>query len=222
MFPPTKARSKLYGLHGLAIDTSNNNPITAQELRASGAVLLIAKGTEGLRFDDRVFQSQRAAAQACGVEFGGYVFLHQNLSVGDQIREFIRFAKPEKGEFVAIDAEVTDGQPTRQIAQNIVLACEEFQKRGHSPLVYMPIDLWRACADLHPDLRNWWLWEPQYPGAFTRWVPGIAKLRIKVGHGANLAMWQWTDCLTDGGHRFDASRLMVPLDRMRTPPTRGV
>lgn len=43
----------------------------------------------------------------------------------------------------------------------------------------------------------------------------MARLRAKLGRGATVVMWQWTDALELEGQRFDASALFVPLDTLK-------
>jgi hypothetical protein len=68
-----------------------------------------------------------------------------------------------------------------------------------------------------PKLKRLRVWEAQYPGRFTRWFPRIARLRIRLGTGVSVVLWQWTDEYAVGGHRYDASALLTDIGNLQIP-----
>ena len=73
---------------------------------------------------------------------------------------------------------------------------------------------WLELVALEPALRNYRVWEAQYPGVWTRWFPSLARLRAKLRHGATVVLWQWSQNFLVQGHEFDASRILVNPDRL--------
>ena len=198
----------------LVIDSSNNNPITAAELRLSGAVALIAKATEGTVFEDKTLANQRAAARQVGVPFGSYLFLHPN-SRGSEAAFYLNYARPEAGDIQPIiDAEVTTlGIPElARRSQSCALALEA---EGYRPLLYASASIWKQLVKVEPKLKRLRVWEADYPGRFTRWFPRLSALRIALTKGVTVVLWQWTDAYAVGRSRFDASALLVSLNSIR-------
>lgn len=202
--------------YGSVIDVSNNRPIDHADLKASGAIGLIAKATEGATFKDATYPEHRKIAKAEGKPFGGFVFLHA-ASAGNEAEFFINYAKPRRGDIQpVVDAEGggLDGKPTADLAKRALSCLERLEAKGYRPLLYTSAATWKQLVSYEPRLRHYRAWEADYPGRFTRWVPGLAKLRIRLGRGASVVLWQWTSVYGVNGKSYDASRLMVPLDRL--------
>lgn len=198
----------------LVLDVSNNRTIDAATLRLSGAVALIAKETEGRSFRDGTAARHRAAARACRIPFGGYLFLHV-VDPRGEVRAFREYAQLARGDLhPVIDTEVSDGHTMAQVADAVDEAAREFEANGYRPIVYASASFWLALHRERPTLRRLRVWEAQYPGRFTRWFPGLARRRIRLQHGASVVLWQWTDSYRVGAVSYDASRLLVPLDRL--------
>lgn len=201
----------------LVLDVSNNTPITASEVRASKAVALIAKETEGVSFKDGTAARHRDVARACGIPFGGYLFLRMT-SQGSEADAFLRYAKLRAGDIQpVIDAEVTDGHTMTQVAKRVDAEARTLERHGYRPILYASSSFWLGLYSAHPSLRRLRVWEAQYPGRFTRWTPRLARLRIRLRHGATVVLWQWTSSYAIGHKRYDASRLMVPLRKILIP-----
>lgn len=199
----------------LVLDVSNNNPIDVRTARAAGAVALIAKETEGTSFRDGTAARHRAVARQLGIPFGGYVFLHV-AHAEQQARNFLAYADLRPGDLQPIiDAEVTDARTIAQVAAAIDAAARVLERHGYRPILYVPIDLWHRIVAELPALKRLRIWEPQYPGRFTLWAPSLARLRVRLRHGASVVLWQWTDRYQALGRHYDASRLLVRLDSLR-------
>lgn len=201
----------------LVIDSSNNRPISAEQLRSSGAVALIAKATEGTSFRDLTLSDQRQVARECRVPFGSYLFLHPD-SRGSEAAFYLGYAKPRLGDLQpVIDSEVTS-IGIAELARRTVSCGNALEAAGYDPLVYASASIWKQMVVLEPRIKRWRVWEAAYPGRFTRWFPRLSALRIALGRGAKVVLWQWTDGLAVGSDRFDASALLVPLDSLLIKP----
>ena len=185
----------------LVLDVSNNRTIRAEELRRTPAVALIAKATEGTSFLDSTYGAHRAAARGCRIVFGAYHFLHAD-SYGDQAEYFLRYAKPVRGDLQPIvDAETGMVAPEGKRAY----AClSELDQRGYRPLLYSSWAYLREMIKAEPRLTRFRIWQANY-----------GPVRFPVGLGASVVMWQFTETYPVALSRYDASRLLVPLDSLR-------
>lgn len=201
----------------LALDVSNNNPIGLAELRRSGAELLIAKASEGSTFTDQTYHDHRTIAHGAGVRFGSYLYLHA-LAAGDEAALFLRDAQPLPGEVVAIDAEQggQDGATVAAMARRASSCAAQLELVGLHPWLYASSSYWLQLAAEAPTLKRLPVWEAQYPRRLARWSPQLARLRVRLRHGATVVCWQWTDRYPVGDRRFDASRLFVPVAKLPT------
>jgi GH25 family lysozyme M1 (1,4-beta-N-acetylmuramidase) len=201
----------------LVLDVSNQNPIDLWRLQESEAVALIAKATEGSGYKDVTFQSHRNIAAKRKIPFGSYLFLHPDAP-GDEADFYLAYAKPKPGDVQPIiDAEVTDGEPMAKVAHRVDSCAQVLEAKGYRPILYASADFWKQLFAERPDLKRLRVWEADYPGRFTRWLPGLAKLRIRLLNGASVVMWQWTDAYAVAGKNYDASRLMCPLWQILVP-----
>lgn len=208
--------------HRLALDVSNVNPITLRQLQASGAALLIAKGTEGTTFVDRYFELHRQLAARARIGFGGYLYLRVG-SRGSEADYYLEHVRPRPGELPPIvDAEDLS-QGAEALAKRTLACLHRLEQRGYTggpgrlPILYGSSSTILAMVAVAPGLRRYPVWEAQYPGRFARWFPWLAAKRTRLRHGLTVVLWQWSDTYLVGGHAFDASRLMIPLRRLQTP-----
>lgn len=201
----------------LVLDVSNNNTINAFELKRSGAVALVAKETEGTSFRDGTAAQHRAIANMARVPFGGYLFLHL-AAPRQEADDYLAYAGLRPGDIQPIiDAEVTDGRTVTQAASAVQECALELEGHGYRPILYASSSFWLGLIAADPRLRRLHVWEADYPGRFTRWFPSLAARRIRLRHGVTVVLWQWTPEYAVGARRFDASRLMGPLARLRIP-----
>jgi lysozyme len=199
----------------LVLDVSNNAPITAERLRASGAVAVYAKATEGATFRDHTLAGHRQAAHAAGVAFGSYLFLHPR-SEGNEAHNYLEHARPRAGELQpVIDAEVLDGGNVAGEAERVARCARALEAEGFRPILYASASFWQGLRAARPSVRHLRVWEADYPGRYARWLPWLAARRIRLGHDADVVMWQWTDRYAVQGHGYDASRLLAPLGSLR-------
>lgn len=208
----------------IALDTSNNNP-ARNVAEIAGASLLIAKATEwshaGL-YRDPTYYGQRALARAAGIPFGAYLFLHPNVDGAAQARAFLVYANLHAGDLQPIiDVEVQDGTPWSHVALVVCDCADELERHGYQPIVYASASFWQQLRNVTPEIARWPVWEAQYPGRFTRVVPGLLRLRIRLRRGATVILWQFTDRYASRGRYFDASVILGNLDRHRIPARRA-
>ena len=198
----------------LVLDVSNRNPITRETLAKIAPAALIAKATEGDSFHDQLFAQHRTAARSLGIPFGSYLFLHPS-SPGSEAGFYLAYATPRRGDLQPlVDVEATDGEPMNRVAARASSCLSELEAHGFAPLLYCSSSWWRELVAFEPTLRRFRVWEAQYPGRLERWTPAIARLRMRLGSGASVALWQWTDRYAADGRLWDASRLMVPVSSL--------
>lgn len=202
----------------LVLDVSNVNPINLATFRSARAVALIAKATEGTSFQDRTLGEHRTVASMAGVPFGSYLFLHPD-SAGSEAGFYLKYARPHRGDIQPIiDAEVTNlGIP--ELARRTQSCAVALEAEGYRPLLYASSSVWQEMIKADPSLKRLRVWEAQYPGRFTRWLPRLATLRIRLRHGVTVVLWQWTDAYAIGKRHFDASALLTDIDNIRIPRT---
>jgi GH25 family lysozyme M1 (1,4-beta-N-acetylmuramidase) len=200
----------------LVLDVSNNAPIGPEAFKASGAVALIAKATEGTSFQDDTLAKHRLVAKANGRPFGSYLFLHPN-SQGSEAAAYLRYARPRRGNIQPIiDAEVTN-LGTAELARRTQACARALEAEGYRPLLYASAGIWTSLVAAEPRLKRLRVWEAQYPGRYTRWFPRLAALRIRLRRGVQVVMWQWTDSYAVAGRRYDASALLVDIKGLLIP-----
>lgn len=199
----------------LALDVSNVNPATLEQVRASRAKLLLCKATEGDGFKDRTLAAHRKIAAQLGIRFGSYLFLHTG-SKTDEADFYLRYAKPRPGELVIIDAERggQDGRDLAALARRAHSCALELEAHGHRPILYCSAADWKTMIAAVPGLKRLRVWEAQYPGRVRAWSVRLKRLRWRLGRGASVVMWQFTDCFEAGGKGFDGSAILVRLGRL--------
>lgn len=200
----------------LILDVNDWHPIDAGQLAGSGAAAVIAKATQGDRFVAATFAGHRQAAEACRIPFGAYHYIDVNAT-GDEAEHFLTVAKLRGGDLrPIIDAEdLSRGLP--ELAYRAARCAYVLERYGLAPIGYGSASTIVAMVQAQPGLARLPWWEAQYPGRFTAWSPRLARLRIRLRHGLSVVMWQWTDRFRVGHASYDASRLMVPLDRLLIP-----
>lgn len=200
----------------LVLDVSNNAPIDITTFKASGAVALLAKATEGTSFQDDTLGLHRSAARVVGKPFGSYLFLHPD-SQGNEAAFYLRYARPKVGDIQPIiDAEVTS-LGTKELAARVDSCASALERAGYRPLLYASSSIWEELILWKPSLKRLRVWEAQYPGRFTRWFPWLAKLRVRLRHGVSVVLWQWSSTYAVEGHHYDASKLFGSVDKLLIP-----
>jgi GH25 family lysozyme M1 (1,4-beta-N-acetylmuramidase) len=200
----------------IVLDVSNNAPISATTFEQSGSVALIAKATEGTSFQDDTLGAHRKVAGDRHKPFGSYLFLHPDSS-GSEAAFYLRYARPRRGDIQPIiDAEVTN-LGTADLARRTEACVKALEVYGYKPILYASAGIWTSLIAAEPALKRLKVWEADYPGRFVRWFSSLARLRIRLRHGVDVVMWQWTDSYAVGGRHYDASALLVPIKSLLIP-----
>lgn len=202
----------------LALDVSNVDPISlelAQQAKLQGVVALIAKGTEGVSYKDPTLSKHRQIADKLGLRFGSYLFLHAH-SPGKEAAEYLRYAKPRPNDMVILDVEGggLDEDGVAAIARRAQACATVLELKGFRPIVYCSSSWWPQLVAAAPGLKHLRVWEAQYPSPAQRWLPRFSTLRVRLGSGASVVMWQWTDRYAVGVHHYDCSRVFVPANKL--------
>lgn len=205
-------------MHEIVLDVSNVHPLySTKDLADSGAVALIARATEGSsgkNSTDPKLEYHRVKAERAGVAFGSYVFLHPG-SKGSEADLYLKYAKPTTGDIQPIiDAETLDGGTFATAAARVESCARVLEEEGLDPILYASASFWQGLFKENPRLARLRVWEAQYPGKITRWLPALAQRRIKLLHGASVVMWQFTDSYAVNGRTYDASVLLAPLESL--------
>lgn len=205
MIPPVSGNVRaVAGRRPLIVDVSNTNTIDTVELIASHADALVCKTTEGSGFVDSTYAAHRSIAAHRGIPFGGYLFLHPGSS-GNEAEFFLEHAKIRRGDLQPwIDAEVRDGASFATVAARVDSCAKVLEQHGLQPLLYSYTGFLQGLLDARPALRRLRLVQASYT-----WR------RPRVGRGATVVAWQYTDRLAAGSAHVDASRAFVPLDALK-------
>jgi GH25 family lysozyme M1 (1,4-beta-N-acetylmuramidase) len=200
----------------LVLDVSNQNPIDSVTFKASGSVALIAKATEGGSYQDKTLTQHRAVANVNHKPFGSYLFLHPD-SPDSEAAFYLKYARPRSGNIQPIiDAEVTN-LTTAKLAARTQRCALALEAAGYAPILYASSSIWLELIKVEPKLKRLKVWEAQYPGRFSRWLPRLANLRIRLQHGVTVVLWQWTDAYAINGRRYDASVLLTDVKSLLIP-----
>lgn len=172
-------------LHGVDI-YHGSNVLSFAALKTSGyADFVWIKSSEGEHTKDSQFASYSAGAQAAGIPWGPYHFLHM-YSVASAVRQADFFYDQIKGRSFtvtpAVDVESYDGQEYAKDIRAIVRAfINEFYKRaGYKPVIYTYVAYANDIFDT--SFTDCKLWIADYRG-YHGSVPGW---------GTKYAAWQYS------------------------------
>lgn len=110
----------------IGLDASNVNSDAAYAAALDGATFMIHKATEGLTFVDKKYAPRIAGARGGGKLIGAYHFGHPSSSMVAQAQAFLAAAKPQIGDLLVHDLEVTDSDADPHIRMGV-----EFNRRNH-------------------------------------------------------------------------------------------
>jgi lysozyme len=180
------------------LDLSNwNSDVDFDAFKRAGVVGVYNKATEGTGYRDPTYPSNRVRAAGHGLVFGGYLFLHPNRDPRAQAAAFLEYAKLKRGDLrPVIDAEVTDGRTTQQVAQAILDCARRLRAAGVNPILYGSPSFLAPLAAAVPALKTLDVWQAQY--APRRWAIPF-----------HVLLWQFSDHYVVGRGRFDGDTLLV-------------
>lgn len=197
------------------IDLSNNNGSHATvAIAAPGVRVVEAKATEGVHFQDSLYPTFRAAAARSHRAFGGYLFLHPDVSGAVQARYLLAYATPKAGDIQpVVDSETG---PPATAAKATYAALHELTLHGFQPILYASSSYVLGLVRADPRIKQFRVWQAEY-GPTLHLVPGV-----------HVIAWQFTDRALVGGIAVDGSQLLVrrvaslEIKPVKTVPACGV
>ena len=200
------------------LDASNVNPASAEQVRASKAVALIWKATQGSYFTDKTIAAGRKIAATLRIPFGSYVFQDPRDTPAGQHSRYLAAAKPRPGDLEPIiDSETTAGKTWAEIAGNVDALARLFEAGGYRPLLYGSTSWLLRLYEAQPRLRRLRVWQAQYPRIIPPVLKKLLGQRTRLGKGATVVAWQYTTRWKILGRGFDGSYLLAPLDSILIP-----
>lgn len=193
-------------LHGIDVSV-HQGLIDWSAVAGSGVSFAFVKATEGVGFEDPMFQRNRAV-KAAGIVFGAYHFARPDLgnTPEDEADWFLAVAKPLPGELLALDFEVAYADPVtwcaaflsrvKTLGFPVPLTYLNRSQLGldWSPVISTGSGLWLAAYDENPDPISSGQWSPlamkQYSSSGR--VPGIGgRVDLDVFYGDRAALLRY-------------------------------
>lgn len=166
------------------IDLSHHNQnLDFQQIRKQGSILgIIHKATQGMRFEDPAYLTNKNSAQSAGLFWGAYHFGTGSDGV-QQAEFFLEFVKPDAQTLLALDFEANPQGPSMTLEEARAFVTHVQAATGRWPGLYSGHYIKELLGtNQDPVLANCWLWLAQYgPTAVvpTNW--------------GSWTMWQYTD-----------------------------
>jgi GH25 family lysozyme M1 (1,4-beta-N-acetylmuramidase) len=170
------------------------------KVAADGQRFVIAKATEGRSFDDPMYASYRAGAEAQGLAFTAYHFARPDATANDAIAEadhFVAVAGLGPGNLIPVlDIERTGGLDPLQLTEWVLDWLGEVAVRlGVRPMVYTSPNGWEtrfADTTAVADAGYSVLW-------VAHWNVSSPTVPANGWEGNGWTMWQHTDCASVPG-----------------------
>ena len=166
-------------------DLSHNNAnVDLAQAKASGAVGLIHKATQGSGFSDPTYSARRDAAKQAGLLWGAYHFATA-ADPAAQAKFFLKAAQFSPGDLLVLDFEQNEASAnnTMTLDQARVFVSTVQDATGITPGLYGGAYLKQLLGNASDEtLQACWLWWAQYgptpaiPPAWPTWT-----------------LWQYTD-----------------------------
>jgi GH25 family lysozyme M1 (1,4-beta-N-acetylmuramidase) len=205
----TAARAK-------GLDVSNwNGAIKWGSVASSGYRFAFGKATEGTKYVDATFGTNRNGSEAAGLSFGAYHFARPaggsigavTASAIAQADHFLAVAAPQPGELPPVlDLESTGKlSKTRLLTWTLAWVDEVYARTGVQSFVYTSPLFWsrsvgNSTAAAEVGTR---LWIAHWTKATKPLVPA------QNWNGSGWTFWQWSNCVAVRGikHCADADRM---------------
>jgi GH25 family lysozyme M1 (1,4-beta-N-acetylmuramidase) len=215
------------------LDVSNwNGAIKWGSVASSGYRFAFAKATEGTKYVDATYGTNRNGSEAAGLVFGAYHFARPaGGSIGGvtasaiaQADHFLAVAAPQPGELPPVlDLETTGKlSKTRLLTWTLAWLEEVYARTGVQPFVYTSPLFWSKSVGNSTDAAEigTQLWIAHWTSKSKPLVPA------QNWNGNGWAFWQWTNCVSVKGikHCADADRMngtnpvAVTIDPFPTGP----
>jgi lysozyme len=165
------------------IDISHHNGVVDLTKAGSAGVQgVIHKATQGWKYVDPLYKTNRAAALAAGLMWGAYHF-GVGADGAEQADFFLTTVQPDDDTLLVLDFEANTADSSMDLIEARAFVTHLQQNTGHWPGLYAGQYLKELLgASPDPVLSNCWLWLAQYgptpvvPPGWNDWT-----------------MWQYTD-----------------------------
>lgn len=117
--------------------SSNNGTVHLDAYAAAGHAMIAIKATEGAHYYNPFHQDQCQEAHHAGLTITHYHFCRPGQhDIGAELRAFrTRYIRGwRKGDYVALDLELTEGQDAQVYARSFLAEIQRFT--GHPPILY--------------------------------------------------------------------------------------
>jgi GH25 family lysozyme M1 (1,4-beta-N-acetylmuramidase) len=198
------------------LDVSNwNGAIRWGSVASSGYRFAFGKATEGTKYVDPTYGTNRNGSETAGLSFGGYHFARPaggglggvTASAIAQADHFLAVATPQPGELPPVlDLESAGTlSKTRLLAWTLAWLDEVYARTGVQPFVYTSPLFWsrsvgNSTGAAEVGTRLW----------IAHWTSKIKPLvPAQNWNGNGWTFWQWTNCVPVKGikHCADADRM---------------
>jgi GH25 family lysozyme M1 (1,4-beta-N-acetylmuramidase) len=202
------------------IDVSHwQETITWSAVAGDGIDFAIMKATEGRRYTDPMFKTNRSQAQLAGITVGMYHVASPSKSTDDARAEadhFLKVAKPSVGNVIpTLDIEINrvpDGmKPDALEAWTRAWLNRVTARLGVRPMVYGSIYMFETLLD-----DTTWYADHGHPLWLARWGDLPATLPANDWQGDGWTFWQWTNTGRVNGISGDVDRDRFAGTNLRT------
>ncbi len=226
--PPVPTAQLVGALPGIDV-SHHQDAIDWAMVAASGVRFVFAKATEGQSFDDPLYLTNKAGAEANGIAFSAYHFAKPDASPNDAILEadhFVDTAQLVPGNLLPVlDVERTGGLTTAELTQWILDWLGRVTERlGVRPIVYTSPAGWASRTGDTTAVAA--------AGYTVLWIAhwGVAQPTLPANewNGNGWTFWQYGNCGaipgidgcvdTDWSASSDLTPVTIPSPDV-TPPT---
>jgi GH25 family lysozyme M1 (1,4-beta-N-acetylmuramidase) len=179
------------------VDVSHwQGTITWSKVKAAGIRFAIAKATEGQKYNDPTFATNKKGAMANGIKFTGYHFARPDNTSGDariEADHLVNVARLSSGNLIpALDLESTGGLGKAALQTWVWrwLNRVSYRMNGVKPMIYTSPYFWktymgnsRAYAD--QGYKTLWI---------AHWKTATPTVPAENWGGNSWTFWQWTNC----------------------------
>jgi GH25 family lysozyme M1 (1,4-beta-N-acetylmuramidase) len=198
------------------IDVSNwNGSINWQKVAHAGYRFAFGKATEGTKFVDGTYATNRNGSENAGLAFGAYHFARPagandaaaTASAIAQADHFLSVADPQPGELPPVlDLEKTGNlKPSRLVSWTQAWVDEIYARTGIEPLIYSSPAFWKSYLSDSTTIAasGALLWIAHWTKASAPTLPA------ENWNGGGWTFWQWTNCVSVPGiaHCTDGDRM---------------
>ena len=188
--PPVGTDTYLAG-----IDVSHwNGTIDWSRVHADGNTFVLAKATQGRGFDDAMYATNKAGAEAAGLRFTAYEYMDPSGGRRHALKDASHFvevaALGDRNLVPVLDAEQTNGYSPRRL--HVWMAAwlhRVFVRLGVRAMIYVSPSFWTSALS-----DTTWFAKHGYPLWIANWGVDTPTLPASGWDARGWTFWQWTDC----------------------------